>query len=503
MRLFWAESVAGVINWSLAAPLFSINYVLLDAALQRSLRPIKNLVSPQGVEGLVEQGVRVLRWGLWMAPIINSFLRQSPDPSWYNQDGAVRTLVAIGAERDPEPGRLPPVQPAPVPRPARLRLAAHPDLVRPYGPQGREPRQSVVSRRRPRGRSRGPVRRPQGPHPRHPRRNPPVRHLGAPADPVLHSARRGVGQGVDRGRDACARRRADARAGADARLRLCGRHRRLRRGRGRGGRARPPTKSGAPAPWLAGAPLELARRPEKYVLNNGAVGVELHARRARRRFRDGRRARRRPDRLHPPPARPAAGARPFLLPQRGRRGAVVDRLRAGAARRRISDRGAGLQSSGDRPHAERRRGAHGDRARRGADRGAQLADPHFRQVRQAAPAAADQLLRDRRPRNGGLRPRPRFRRHACRDGVRPRAQRDLRPQPAAALGARRPRRDVVLRRQPGRGRGTRRLRGFAHALPRRGIAHRGRPVASAGAGGSWTTKASSGRSTRPPASRSN
>ena len=55
VRLFWAESVAGVINWSLAAPLFSINYVLLDAALQRSLRPIKTLLSPNGVEGLVEQ----------------------------------------------------------------------------------------------------------------------------------------------------------------------------------------------------------------------------------------------------------------------------------------------------------------------------------------------------------------------------------------------------------------------------------------------------------------
>src|SRR5208283_640628 len=93
VRLFWAESVAGVINWSLAAPLFSINYVLLDAALQRSLRPIRTLVSPSGVEGLVAQGVRVLRWGLWMAPIINSFLRQSQDPSWYNQDGAVRSAV--------------------------------------------------------------------------------------------------------------------------------------------------------------------------------------------------------------------------------------------------------------------------------------------------------------------------------------------------------------------------------------------------------------------------
>jgi cyclic beta-1,2-glucan synthetase len=98
VRLFWTESVAGVINWSLAAPLFSINYVLLDAALKRSLRPIKTLLSPAGVEGLVEQGVRVLRWGLWMAPVINSFLRQSPDPTWYNQDGAIRTGVAIGAD---------------------------------------------------------------------------------------------------------------------------------------------------------------------------------------------------------------------------------------------------------------------------------------------------------------------------------------------------------------------------------------------------------------------
>ena len=41
-----------------------------------------------------------MRWGLWMAPIINSFLRQSPDPTWYNQDGAIRTVVAIGADID-------------------------------------------------------------------------------------------------------------------------------------------------------------------------------------------------------------------------------------------------------------------------------------------------------------------------------------------------------------------------------------------------------------------
>ena len=103
VRLFWTESVAGVINWSLAAPLFSINYVLLDAALRRSLRPIKTLLSPAGVEGLVEQGVRVLRWGLWMAPVINSFLRQSPDPTWFNQDGAIRTGVAIGGDLTQNP----------------------------------------------------------------------------------------------------------------------------------------------------------------------------------------------------------------------------------------------------------------------------------------------------------------------------------------------------------------------------------------------------------------
>ncbi|HEX6011728.1 MAG TPA: hypothetical protein VFY87_07990, partial [Geminicoccaceae bacterium] len=56
--------------------------------------PIKGLFSGQGLVGLVEQAIRVLRWGLWMAPIIYSFLRMTPDPTWYNQDGAVRTAVA-------------------------------------------------------------------------------------------------------------------------------------------------------------------------------------------------------------------------------------------------------------------------------------------------------------------------------------------------------------------------------------------------------------------------
>jgi cyclic beta-1,2-glucan synthetase len=98
VRLFYAESLSGVINWSIAAPLFGVNFVLLSALIERSLRPIKGLLSGQGLEGLFAQTVRVMRWGLWMAPVINSFLRQSPDPSWYNQDGAVRSLVSIGAD---------------------------------------------------------------------------------------------------------------------------------------------------------------------------------------------------------------------------------------------------------------------------------------------------------------------------------------------------------------------------------------------------------------------
>ena len=97
VRLFFNESLSGVINWGIAAPLFSINFFVMAALFQRSLSPLKQLFSARGAVGLVEQAVRVLRWGLWMAPVINSFLRQSPDPSWYNQDGAVRTGAATVA----------------------------------------------------------------------------------------------------------------------------------------------------------------------------------------------------------------------------------------------------------------------------------------------------------------------------------------------------------------------------------------------------------------------
>ncbi|NCD25077.1 MAG: glycosyl transferase family 36 [Deltaproteobacteria bacterium] len=94
-RILFNESVSGVINWSLAAPLFSVNLFFLTALFTRSLTPIRMLASRDGMIAVAEQTVRVLRWGLWMAPVIYSLLRISPDPTWYNQDGAIRTLAAI------------------------------------------------------------------------------------------------------------------------------------------------------------------------------------------------------------------------------------------------------------------------------------------------------------------------------------------------------------------------------------------------------------------------
>ena len=92
-----------MINWSLAAPLFSINLVFLTALLQQSTGPIRSLFSGQGLVGLVEQAIRVLRWGLWMAPVIYFLLRMAPDPTWYDQDGARADRRGHAQELDPEP----------------------------------------------------------------------------------------------------------------------------------------------------------------------------------------------------------------------------------------------------------------------------------------------------------------------------------------------------------------------------------------------------------------
>jgi cyclic beta-1,2-glucan synthetase len=94
VRLLFDESLSGVIQWVFAAPLFSINLFFLTALVQRSLQPLRQLASWQGLDMLIENAVRVLRWGLWMAPVIYSFLKASPDPAWYNQDGLIRTGVA-------------------------------------------------------------------------------------------------------------------------------------------------------------------------------------------------------------------------------------------------------------------------------------------------------------------------------------------------------------------------------------------------------------------------
>ena len=94
VRLLYDESLSGVIQWVFAAPLFSINLFFLTAVMQRSLKPLRQLASLEGLDLLIENAVRVLRWGLWMAPVIYSFLKAAPDPTWYNQDGLIRTAVA-------------------------------------------------------------------------------------------------------------------------------------------------------------------------------------------------------------------------------------------------------------------------------------------------------------------------------------------------------------------------------------------------------------------------
>ncbi|MDE2361996.1 MAG: glycosyl transferase family 36 [Hyphomicrobiales bacterium] len=94
VKLFYLESLSGVIQWIFAAPLFSINLFFLTAAVKRDLKPLRALFSEEGVRALVDNAILVLRWGLWMAPIIYTFLKAVPDPAWYNQDGLVRTGVA-------------------------------------------------------------------------------------------------------------------------------------------------------------------------------------------------------------------------------------------------------------------------------------------------------------------------------------------------------------------------------------------------------------------------
>ncbi|MBU0605997.1 MAG: hypothetical protein KKH77_06895 [Candidatus Omnitrophica bacterium] len=95
VKLLFNESLAGVINWSVAAWLFAINKVFLQAFFDKDKTPIKFFFSKAGFAQLIEHMIYVLRWGLWMSPIIFTFLRMMPEPTWYNQDGAIRTFFAI------------------------------------------------------------------------------------------------------------------------------------------------------------------------------------------------------------------------------------------------------------------------------------------------------------------------------------------------------------------------------------------------------------------------
>jgi cyclic beta-1,2-glucan synthetase len=101
-KLLFNEALKGVIGWGVAAWLFAINRAFLTALFQRDTAPIRRMFSRQGVAELTENTIQVLRWGLWMAPIIFTFLKQMSVPTWYNQDGAVHTVFCIfnGATSD-------------------------------------------------------------------------------------------------------------------------------------------------------------------------------------------------------------------------------------------------------------------------------------------------------------------------------------------------------------------------------------------------------------------
>ncbi len=94
VKLLFTESLDGVIKWSIATWLFAINKVFMQAFFDKDKTPIKFFFSKAGLAQLSELMIHVLRWGLWMSPIIYTFLRMMPNPTWYNQDGAIRTIFA-------------------------------------------------------------------------------------------------------------------------------------------------------------------------------------------------------------------------------------------------------------------------------------------------------------------------------------------------------------------------------------------------------------------------
>ena len=119
-----AEALAGVICWSMAAWLFAVNRTFLTAYFRRETAPIKSLFTRDGLVDVSQNMLEVLRWGLWMSPIISSFLRPM---------GAA-DVVQPGRRRSHAGGDLPPRndQPGGVSRleSPRLHLLLAYDVVR-------------------------------------------------------------------------------------------------------------------------------------------------------------------------------------------------------------------------------------------------------------------------------------------------------------------------------------------------------------------------------------
>jgi cyclic beta-1,2-glucan synthetase len=106
VSLLFAESLAGVIEWSIPAWLFAINRTFLEAYFRRDPWPIRSLFTRDGLVGLTEVMLAVFRWGLWMSPIIKTFLRPTGEPTWYNQDGAIRTVLATAHSATSSPAEF-------------------------------------------------------------------------------------------------------------------------------------------------------------------------------------------------------------------------------------------------------------------------------------------------------------------------------------------------------------------------------------------------------------
>ena len=120
VSLLLMESLAGVINFSTAAWLFAINRTFMRAYFWKDATPIRTLFTGEGLVQVGENMIQVLRWGLWMSPIINSFLRPMGGP-YLVQPGRRDPHGAGHLPRCDDDARcVPGLEPAGLRRPARV-----------------------------------------------------------------------------------------------------------------------------------------------------------------------------------------------------------------------------------------------------------------------------------------------------------------------------------------------------------------------------------------------